>query len=228
MTMQYVKVDSQRMDAIRSRFASIGCAQMADAAPYLIRPLRLPFQPRNDLPRVCGPAFPIATRNDMLPCLQALAAAPSGWVLMIHNEISPSEALVGDILVASAQTQGLAGIVVDGAIRDLVDLKELNIPVFSTDVTFVSARTTDMAAPDVPMTIQVGGIDISPGQWIFGDEDGFLAIEEQHVDAVLLSGLVLREREEFLKARINAGETLSELTGLEEFVAGHAPLKFSP
>ena len=223
------RFDEHAIAGIRARFADVGCAQMADAAAEFVQPLRLPLSARNDRLRVCGPMFPVTTRDDMLPCLQALAACPPGWVLVIVNETRPSEALAGDIFAASATVQRLGGIVVDGAVRDLADLAGIDTPVFSTEVTFVSARTTDVRAQDVPGTAVTAGQTLRPGDWIFGDPDGFLTLAEERVSAVLAAGAILRQRERTLIGSMQSGEgTLATLTGLDQFLAGTGPLKFAP
>jgi 4-hydroxy-4-methyl-2-oxoglutarate aldolase len=217
------------MQSIRDRFAAVGVAQLADAAPEYVRPLRLPLQPRNGQPRVCGPVFPIATNDDMLPCLQALAATPAGWVLLIHNLTSPSEAIVGDIFAASAEVQGLAGIVVKGAVRDLQDLQDIHVPIFSTEVTFVSARTTDRRAEQVPVPVELGGATIKPGDWLFGDPDGFLIVEAERASAVVTAGAVLRKREDGLKTAIRRDrQSVAELTNLSGYLDGTGQLGYVP
>jgi len=216
------------VQGINDRFAAIGVAQLADAANRYVRVLPLPLAARSPVPRVCGPVFPVETDNDMLPCLQALAAAPPGWVLLIGNTAETSEALVGDIFTVAAQSQGLSGVVVHGAVRDLADLDDMAIPVFSTSVTFVSARTTDRIANAVPGQVTLAGVTVSPGDWIFGDPDGFLVVPASQVGAVMIAGRVLRDREEKLKAALREGQRLARLTGLDDFLAGAAPLGFVP
>lgn len=217
------------IERVRRRFASVGCAQLADAAADFVVSLRLPAVPRNGRPRICGPVFPVATADDMLPALQALAETPPGHVLFIHNTVSPSEAIVGDIFLTSAQVQGLGGIVVDGAVRDLTDLAMIDVPVFSTEVTFVSARTTDQRATDLPHTVEVAGVTVRPGDWLFGDPDGFLLLPADKVGPVLAAGAVLRDREEALKsAMLRDRKTLADLTHLAAFLDGTGELGFTP
>lgn len=230
MTAVASKYDEEQITRLRNLFEQTSCAQLADSAGEYVTPLDLPLVARNGRAKVCGPLFPVVTRNDMLPCLQALAAAPAGWVVFIHNESRPSEGLAGDIYATSAVVQRLGGIVVDGAVRDLADLAAIPVPVFSTEVNFVSARTTDVIAEEVPAAgIDIGGCRVEPGSWIFGDEDGFLLLPESRVSSVLAAGRVLREREEALRAAMRSGgRTLADLTGLEQFLAGLGPLKFNP
>ncbi|GHH77831.1 hypothetical protein GCM10018781_52110 [Kitasatospora indigofera] len=221
------RFDEAAITRLRQEFSQVSTSQLADASGDLVTALRLPLRSRNGLPRVAGPAFPVTTDDDMLPCLQALAATPPGWILLLVNEQRPSEALAGDILTASALAQRLGGLVVDGAVRDLDDLAELPIPVFSTEVTLVSARTTRERAPHVPQTVRTGGVEVRPGDWLVGDADGFVVVPEDKVTAVLSAGRLLRAREDRLKQSIRDGAgTLAELTGLADFLAGTGELRF--
>jgi 4-hydroxy-4-methyl-2-oxoglutarate aldolase len=214
--------------AIAARFSEIGVAQIADAAGSVISVLDLPLRRRTAATHICGPAFPVQTNDDMLPCLQALAAAPAGSVLYIANIAERSEALIGDLFAEAAQAQGLAGIVVDGAARDLADIGPMNFPIFSTSVTFVSARTTDLPCDTIPQPVRSGGVLIGPGDWIFGDPDGFCVVPTSRVDAALMGAAVLRNHELKLKERLRGGDRLDVLTGLDKFLAGTGDLGFVP
>jgi 4-hydroxy-4-methyl-2-oxoglutarate aldolase len=218
----------QSVATVRERFRAIGVAQLSDVGGEYVRVLRLALTARTRPKEVCGPLFPVETDNDMLPCLQALASAPAGAVVYIKNRAEESEALVGDIFATAAHVQGLGGIVVDGAVRDLADLGEMEIPVFSTSVTFLSARTTTVRALTVPHSVRSGGTTLSPGEWLFGDPDGFLVVPAEHANALLLGGRLLRDREESLKDAIRRGEPFSKITGLDGFLAGSGPLGFVP
>jgi len=210
---------------LRARFEAIGCSQLSDASADLITLLPLALRSRSGHPSICGPMFPVVTNDDMLPCLQALADTPPGWVLFIHNTAAPSEALVGDIFATSALVQGLGGIIVNGAVRDVAELRSIDVPVFATSVTYVSARTTDQKVSELPVSADLGGVSIKPGEWVFGDDDGFLTVGASRVSAVLAAGAILRDREEQLKRAIHTtGESLAELTGLDAFVEGRGEL----
>lgn len=227
--MAKLELTEERIASMRRQFAGIGCAQLHDAAPDLVTVLRLPLVARTPQPRVCGPLFPVYTDDDMLPCLQALAATPPGWVLYLCNRVQPSEAVVGDIFTASARLQRLGGIVVDGAVRDVDQVAELGVPVFSTQVTYVSARTTAKPAEELPQSVESGGVTLRPGDWILGDRDGFMAVAADALSAVMAAGAVLRSRElQLIEAMTERGATLAELTGLAEFLAGRGPLNFNP
>ncbi|MCB7135710.1 RraA family protein [Cellulosimicrobium marinum] len=202
---------------------------MADAAPDLVRRVDLPLVARNGRERLCGPAFPVVTDDDMLPCLQGLAACPPGAVLVIVNRVRPSEALVGDIFLTSAEIQGLAGVVVDGAVRDVEELRTIDVPVLSTEVTFASARTTDRKADEVPCATELGGTLVTSEDWIFADPDGVAVVHGSTVRAVLVAAGVLRQREDGLRDAIRSrGQSLAELTSLDGFLEGTGALGYVP
>lgn len=224
-----IETDPARLARMRERFTRVGTAQLADAAAEVIEVLDLPLRQRASASHVCGPVFPVETDDDMLPCLQALAAAPRGWVLYITNKTPKSEGLVGDIFCLAAEKQELGGVVVNGAARDLGELATMAVPVFSTEVNYVSARTTAKPVGTVPSSVLANGVTINPGTWLFGDHDGFLLVSPEHVDSVLIAGEILRERELQLKAELETGRRLDEITGLADFVAGVSDsLRFAP
>ncbi|HTX96952.1 MAG TPA: RraA family protein [Mycobacterium sp.] len=226
--VQLTNYSLNEIDRFRTAFAHIGVAQIADAAAEFVKVVRLALQARTAERRVCGPVFPVTTDNDMLPCLQALAQAPAGWIVVLSNLAAESQALAGDIYMVAAQTQVLGGVVVDGAVRDIGDIEKMTIPVFSTTVTYVSARTTDQPAQHVPQPITLGGVQIEPGDWIFGDPDGFLVIDAAQVSSAIMGARVLRAREGKLKDALRHDHSLAQLIGLDAFLSGDAPLGFSP
>ncbi|MGK3996250.1 RraA family protein [Sorangium sp. So ce1024] len=217
----------ERARAVQQKFLQFGCAQLHDAAPEHSIVLELPLVARTPRNRVAGPVFPVSTHNDMLPCLLALAEAPPGSVLFIHNTADKPLAVAGDIYVISARQQGLGGLFVDGAVRDVDFLQDLDFPVFSRSVTYVAAKQTDQRPQELPCAVQLGDVLLEPGDWIFGDSDGLLLIKRKNLGAVFNGAILVSQREEKLKAGILAGSTLAELSGLREFVSGTGELRFT-
>jgi 4-hydroxy-4-methyl-2-oxoglutarate aldolase len=214
-------------EIIREQFAIFGCAQLSDAAPQFVQVLdHLNIAQRVPGKKIAGPAFPVITLNDMLPCLQALQAAPTDSVIFIHNDIAESEALAGDIYVTAALNQGIAGLIVNGAIRDIDSLSEIGLPVYSKTINYVSAKTAKVPAVTVPSIIDKSDYKLQAGDWIFADADGMLSIKAEHVSAVFKSALLLRQREEELKKCLSAGERLDVICGLTDFLEGRSKLKF--
>lgn len=215
-----------RMLKVQQEFCRMGCAQLRDAAPEYTHVLDLPLTQRTPGKRLAGQVFPVETENDMLPCLQALDAAPQGAILFIQDISGKSEALAGDIYVTAASQQGLGGLIVNGAARDVDFLPELNFSVFSRSINYVSAKMAKTPSMNIPCSVQLGDLLLEPGDWIFGDGDGLLVIKQQYFSAVFTGALMLCGREEALKAALREGRRMSELCGLEDFLAGRAELKF--
>jgi 4-hydroxy-4-methyl-2-oxoglutarate aldolase len=225
---------------IVTHFPALGCALLQDAAPQYCVVFRNPPVARASKTVLAAPVFPVITPNDMLPCLQALEDAPQGYALYIRNSGPNSHALMGDIFATAARANGLAGVVVEGAVRDVEALQQIGLPVFSTEVTFVSAKTASCKAADLPHTIEIE--DFRPayepfngekktrveiGDWIFADSDGMLTVRKSYVGAVMAAARLLNQREEELKAKLRNGERLGRLIGLQDFVAGRGNLKFN-
>lgn len=215
-----------RIQVIQAAFKKMGCAQLHDASNEYTHILDDPLISRVPGKQLAGPVFPVITDNDMLPCLQALDMAPQGSVLFIKNDAKVSEALAGDIYVTAAKAQGISGIIIDGAVRDIDFLEEIDIPVFTREVTYVSAKTAQVSAADLPSKIDYGSFTLEAGDWIFADSDGLLVVKEKHLTAVFNGAVILQNREQELKDRLKKGERLADLCGLQDYIEGRAALKF--
>lgn len=204
----------------------LGCAQVRDAALEHTTVLNLPLRALTPGGRICAPVYPVATENDMLPCLQGLDATPPGWVLFLYNTAATSEALAGDILITAAKMQGLAGLIVKGAVRDLDAYAEIGLPVFATEVTYVSAKTAEVAAVELPMSLELPEAIVRPGDWIVADTDGCLLVPRRYARAIFTAARALDSEERRLRAALEAGGRLSELCNLHGYLNGDGPLRF--
>lgn len=208
-------------------FDRLSCAALYDASGGRAHHLDVAVTCRTRAYRFAGPVLPVATGNDMLPGLQALHIARPGDVLYIRNEGPGSDALAGDIFLSAAREQKVAAMVLEGAMRDLDQCEDFGVPVYSTEVTFVSAKTAAEPARDVPVPLQMRDFVLQPGMWLFGDRDGLLALAADDVSAVIKAAVLLAERERDLRSRVIAGEVrLTELIGLEHYLAGRGELAF--
>lgn len=214
-------------EQVIAAFERFGCAQLCDAGGGRVWPLPASLVRRTDGLRLAGPVFPVTTDNDMLPCLQALDAAPQHAVLFIANSANVSDALAGDIFVTACKAQGIAGLVVDGAIRDVDTLVAIGVCVFSREVRFVSAKTARTAAARVPDTVLLEGRELAAGDWLFGDGDGLLAIAAQDVGPVCKAAKLLSASEEELRQAVAGGARLGDVIGLADYVSGRGPLGFN-
>lgn len=124
--------------------------------------------------RVAGPAFTVrGPGGDNLALHHAVLAAPAGWVLVADLQ-GAEHGHRGEILAVAAQVRGVLGVVVDGGVRDSVELSALGFPVFARSVTVLG--TVKRFTGDFGVPVRVGGIIVHDGDLVVGDADGVVAI----------------------------------------------------
>ena len=166
--------------------------------------------------RMAGPAFTVVAENDHLPVMSALAQAAPGDVLVI-NAAGGSGAVFGELFATEARRRGLAGIVADGFCRDLRGLRGIGLPVFARGTTPRSGTTASRVA--LGQTVAIGGVQVSPGDIVFGDDDGLLIAPAERIEAALDAAELIGRSERAILAAQARGATLHELTNYEEHVA---------
>lgn len=133
---------------------------------------------------VAGPAFTVEVRpGDNLMIHAAIALAQPGDVLVIDGKGDQTAALMGTLMLSACKKRGLAGVVVDGAIRDRLELLSLGFPVFSAG--FNPAGPTKFVPGRINHPISAGGTAVSPGDLIVGDADGVVVIEREKAPAMM-------------------------------------------
>jgi 4-hydroxy-4-methyl-2-oxoglutarate aldolase len=170
------------------------------------------------IPDVCmaGPAFTVVAEDDHLPVMSALAEAAPGDVLVITAN-GGSRAVFGELFATEARRRGLAGIVADGFCRDLRGLRHIGLPVFARGTTPRAGTTVSRAA--LGATIACGGVEVSPGDIVFGDDDGLLIATAERIDAALETAELIGRSERAILAAQARGEALHGLTNHREHVA---------
>ena len=134
--------------------------------------------------KLAGPAFTVEVRpGDNLMVHAALALAKPGDVLVIDGKGDQTCALVGTIVMAAAKQRGLAGMVMDAAVRDALDIDALDFPVFSVGTN--PNGPTKQLGGRIGHPVSVGGVTVNPGDFISGDADGLVVIERAKIEALL-------------------------------------------
>nr|WP_050183836.1 RraA family protein [Domibacillus robiginosus] len=146
------------------------------------------IQPLKEEYRVVGRAFTVKMPvGDNLVVLKAIREAKPGDVLVIDAKGDTYRAIAGDFIVGMAQTLGIKGIIVDGVIRDVVGIKELDYPVFCKGTTIAASGKAGQGEINVP--ISCGGVTVQPGDIIVGDADGVTVIPQELEEEVLKQSL---------------------------------------
>jgi 4-hydroxy-4-methyl-2-oxoglutarate aldolase len=166
--------------------------------------------------RMAGPAFTVVAKDDHLPVMSALAEAAPGDVLVIATN-GGTRAVFGELFATEALRRGLAGIVADGYCRDLQGLRRIGLPVFARGTTPRSGTTVSRAAHGA--TIACGGVEVSPGDVVFGDDDGLLIAVSERISAALETAEMIGRSERAILAAQARGEALHALTNHDEHVA---------
>lgn len=133
---------------------------------------------------MAGPAFTVRVRpGDNLMLHKALDMADPGDVVVVDAGGSLQNALIGELMVTHAKVRGLAGIVIDGAIRDRDEILQINFPVFARGVCH---RGPYKDGPgEIGYMIAVDGMTVAPGDLVLGDGDGVLALPRDSAAAIL-------------------------------------------
>lgn len=169
--------------------------------------------------RVAGPArIALCAPGDNTMVHALIAHANPGDVLVLTSSEPVPVALVGELLATQAQAQGVAGILVDGAVRDLEELTAIGLPIWARFVRASGATKGEVGSLDVPVVI--GGTEIRPGDLVVLDCDGAMALPSAQVDAVLPLALERAARERAMRERYASGELSYDLNGLREIVEG--------
>lgn len=134
---------------------------------------------------------------------QALELLGPGQVLVVDGGGDVSRALMGDIMAAIAEKRGAAGVVVDGAIRDLATIGKGTFPMFARAGFHRGPYKNGPGQINVPVSI--GGMTVSPGDFVIGDHDGIVAFPASQAASLLQQCLATEEKEAEMLAQIAAG-----------------------
>lgn len=153
---------------------------------------------------MAGPALTVKTRpGDNLMVHKALDMAQAGDVIVVDAGGDLTNALIGELMLAYAESRRLGGIVIHGAVRDLAAIRASRLPVFATGVTH---RGPYKDGPgEVNATISIEGMVIAPGDLVIGDDDGVLAIPFDATETVYRGVQATVEREARVLQATRAG-----------------------
>lgn len=177
--------------------------------------------------RMAGPATTLRVHTaDILMVGKALSLCPRGNVLVIDGQGELNTALWGGATTACARLKGLAGVVIDGAIRDVAAIRRDRLPVFARAVV-PNAGGAEYAA-EVDLPIQCGGVVVNPGDWIVGDEDGVVVVPADRLESVLEIAVRLLGAEKKIERAIRRGEDLASILRYDEVLERKSREVFLP
>lgn len=164
--------------------------------------------------RVAGPAFTVATppRNNLW-IHRALAAASPGEVLVASTGELCEAGYWGDIMTVAALERGIAGLVIDGCVRDSEAIARLGFPVFARGLSIQGTKKDRDAPGSLQMSLALGDAVVEPGDLVVGDRDGVVVVARARVASVLEAARERARREAEVVERLRKGETTLRIYG---------------
>ena len=173
--------------------------------------------------RMCGTALTVQCGiGDNVMLHKAISMAGPGDVLMVTNgNFDEGGGLFGGMMAASLKSRGAAGIVIEGACRDTILIKQLGFPVFTRNVCIKA--TPKLCPGRINHPLMIGGVCVNPGDLVFGDNDGVVVVPREIAEQVLEIAEKREANESGLLQRILNKET----TTFEMFRANYEKLQLN-
>ncbi len=190
--------------------------QLADALGTAC-PIETGLRPIDPQSRICGTAFTVeCSPGDNLTVHQAIYLARPGDVLIVTNSENAEPALWGELMTMSAQSKGLAGTIVEGPVRDSLEIRKLQYPVFCREFNPRRAAKEKYGRVNVP--VRLGAVVVNPGDVVLADVNGMTAIPAASVDRVVPLTAEVARKETAIKDQILSGRTIFEILELGRYL----------
>jgi len=174
---------------------------------------------------LAGPACPVyCPAGDNLWIHRALYQAEPGEVLVIAASAPDEYGYWGEILSEAATARGLAGLVIDGGVRDTAGLGRVGFPVFSSSVCIRGTVKDPQGRGVIGEPVTLGNVTVHRGDLVVGDGDGVVAIPHHLAGEVLASSAAREAREQHIIAQLREGKTTLELYSLPPAITRPDPV----
>jgi 3-hexulose-6-phosphate synthase/6-phospho-3-hexuloisomerase len=162
--------------------------------------------------RLVGRALTVRTYpGDWAKPVEAIEVAEKGDVIVIDaGGVGP--AIWGELATHSAVQKGLAGVVIDGGVRDTYDMSQMQFPAYARIIMPNAGEPKGLGEIGVPVT--VGNRKVDTGDWILGDDDGVVVLPKSTATEFANRAMDVLEKENRIREEIKGGSTLSEVTEL--------------
>ncbi len=165
--------------------------------------------------RIVGRAVTVFTADgDWAKTVEAIDVAKPGEVIVIDQRGGPT-AMWGELASESCKVKGIAGVVTDGAVRDIDDIRAMEFPVWARHV--VPNAGEPKGFGEIGGEIRCGGQIVRNGDWIVADDMGVVVVPQDHAQEVANRSLEVLEKENRLREEIRRGKTLSSVLQLKKW-----------
>ena len=203
------------------RFHSLTTAHLADGCIRAGVDVRCaPFGIQALVPgwRFTGRALPARHSGSVDVFLEAFESAEPGDVLVVDNGGRLDESCVGDLVTIEAKAARLSGILIWGLNRDTVDIREIDLPVFSLGTIPTGPLDILERPADALEVAKIGQWSVTKDDVVFGDEDGALFVPATAVESVLALAETIRDTERGQAVKIAAGTSLREQVRFADYL----------
>ncbi|HHV65486.1 MAG TPA: RraA family protein [Peptococcaceae bacterium] len=173
------------------------------------------LKPLFDGIRLVGTAVTVKTlASDLAAAFKAIDLCRPGDIIVIDSHGSKNTAFWGENMTMSAMNRGAVGAVIDGACRDVEEIRKLRFPVLSTGIVPNVASVSGYGHVNVP--IQCCGVPVNPGDIIIIDGNGVVVVPKEEAALVLQKAKDLLAKEYIIQEKIKSGATIGELINIDE------------
>ncbi|WJF91925.1 4-carboxy-4-hydroxy-2-oxoadipate aldolase/oxaloacetate decarboxylase [Paraburkholderia bonniea] len=182
-------------------------ANKTGALPSAIKPVSSTF-------RVCGPAVTVhSPPGDNLWLHRAMVVAQPGDVLVVYTSDFHEAGYWGEVMSTAAKERGIAGLVIDGCVRDADLLAQIGFPVFARGLC-IRGTTKDFGARGwINHPVRIGDVPVRAGDLVVGDADGVVVLAQEMLGATLRAAREREDLEAQILERITAGELTLDIYG---------------
>jgi 3-hexulose-6-phosphate synthase/6-phospho-3-hexuloisomerase len=165
--------------------------------------------------KMVGKAVTVRTYpGDWSKTVEAIDIAGKGDIIVIDAAASEI-AVWGELASWSCKVKDIAGVVIDGGIRDVEDIKEIKFPAFARFET--SAAGEPKGFGEINVEVECGSVKVAPGDWIVGDDNGVMVIPKAEAQEMANRAMDVLERENRIREEIKRGSTLSKVLQLKKW-----------
>ncbi len=166
--------------------------------------------------KMVGPAVTVQTfEGDWAKTVEAIDTAQSGDVIVIYNGGSDRVAPWGELATLSCINKGVSGVVIDGAVRDIDDIRKLEFPVYARAV--VPNAGEPKGFGEINAEIRCAGQTVRPGDYIVGDDNGIVVVPKERAYEIARRSVEVEKNESRIRDEITRGSTLSKVLRLEKW-----------
>jgi 3-hexulose-6-phosphate synthase/6-phospho-3-hexuloisomerase len=163
--------------------------------------------------KMVGKAVTVQTiAGDWAKPVEAIDCASPGDIIVINNDGATHIAPWGELATLSCIKKGIAGVVIDGAVRDVDDIRKLKFAVFARAI--VPNAGEPKGFGEINAEIRCAGQVVNPGDWIIGDENGVVVVPKDRAYEIARRAVEVRKNEERIREEIRRGSTLSQVAEL--------------